>query len=112
METHPQVSDWQSVPEARVDHVEQLLTVGGHECAVVWRQTHGPGLLGTHAVGVVYPHHVARVRLVQRHQVELDRRREKVERKKEEVAKNVQFMTSNKTGGGSLKCSFLSQILR
>lgn len=57
--------------------------MGGHEGAVVLRQTHGPGLLGTHVVGVVYPYHVARVRLVQRHQVELDRRWEKVE----EVAK-------------------------
>lgn len=28
------------------------------------------------------------------------------------MAKNVQFMTSNRTGGGSLKCSFLSQLLQ
>lgn len=70
--THPEVGDRQSFPKSRIDHVDQVLAVGGDEGAVVRRQTHGLGLLVTHAVGRVQPRHVARVGLVQRHQVELE----------------------------------------
>lgn len=69
--TDPEIGDRQSFPKSRIDHVDQVLSVGGDEGAVVRRQTHGLGLLVTHAVGHVQPHHVARVGLVQRHQVEL-----------------------------------------
>lgn len=55
--------------------MDQVLPVGGDEGAVVGRQTHGLGLLVAQAVGHVQPHHVARVGLVQRHQVELRVRR-------------------------------------
>lgn len=72
--TDPEVGDGQGLPESRVDHVDQVLPVRGDEGAVVWRQTHGLGLLVAHAVGRVQPHHVPRVGLVQRHQVELGRR--------------------------------------
>ena len=69
--THPEVGDGQRLPGAGEDHVDQVLAVGRHEGAVVWRQTHGLGLLVAHSVSRVQPHHVARVGLVQRHQVEL-----------------------------------------
>lgn len=47
--------------------MDQVLPVGGDEGAVVWSQTHRLGLLVTHPVGHVEPHHVARVGLVQSH---------------------------------------------
>lgn len=70
--THPEVSHWQSFPETRVDHVDQVLPLGGDEGAEVRGQTHRLGLLVAHPVSGVEPHHVARVGLVQRHQVELE----------------------------------------
>lgn len=70
--TDPQIGDGQSFPKSRIDRVDQVPPVGGDEGAVVGRQTHGLGLLVTHAVGRVRPRHVARVGLVQRHQVELE----------------------------------------
>lgn len=71
----PEIGYRQSLPKSRIDHVDQVLPVGGDEGAVVGRQPHGLGLLVTQAVGYVQPHHVARVGLVQRHQVELRARR-------------------------------------
>lgn len=56
---------------AVVHHVDQVLAVGGDEGPVVGGQAHGLGLLVAHAVGCVQAHHVTRVRLVQRHQIEL-----------------------------------------
>lgn len=71
--TDPEIGDRQSFPKSREDHVDQVLPAGGDEGAVVGGQTHRLGLLVTHAVGHVQPHHGARVGLVQRHQVELER---------------------------------------
>lgn len=71
----PEIGYRQSFPKSWIDHVDQVLPVGGDEGTVVGRQTHGLGLLVTQAVGHVQPHHVARVGLVQRHQVELRARR-------------------------------------
>lgn len=71
--THPQVGNWQIFPETRIDHVDQVLPVGGNEGAVVRRQTHRLGLLKTHPVGHVETHQVAGVGLVQSHEVELER---------------------------------------
>lgn len=51
--------------------MDQVLPVRGDKGAVVGRQAHRLGLLVAHAVGRVRPRHVARVRLVERHQVEL-----------------------------------------
>ena len=51
--------------------MDQVLPAGGDEGAVVRGQAHRLGLLVTHAVGRLRPRHVARVGLVQRHQVEL-----------------------------------------
>lgn len=70
--THPEIGDWQSFPETRKDHMDQVLPVGRDEGTVVWCQTHGLGLLVTQPVSCVESHHVARVGLVQGHQVELE----------------------------------------
>lgn len=70
-ETHPQVGDGQGVPVPVVHQVGQVTVVGGDEGSVVEGQTHGLGLLVAHVVGHVRAHHQTRVRLVQRHQVEL-----------------------------------------
>lgn len=69
--THPEVGDRQGVPVAVVHHVDQVLAVGGDEGPVEGGQAHGLGLLVAHAVRHVQAHHVTRVRLVERHQVEL-----------------------------------------
>lgn len=52
--------------------MDQVLPLGGDEGAEVRGQTHRLGLLVAHPVSGVEPHHVARVGLVQRHQVELE----------------------------------------
>lgn len=65
--THPQVGNGQSFTETRIDHVDQVLPVGGDEGAVVGGQAHRLGLLITHPVGHVETHQVAGVGLVQGH---------------------------------------------
>lgn len=87
--THPQVGNWQSFPETGIDQVDQVLPVGRNEGAVVWSQTHRLGLLVTHAISRVEPHHVARVGLVQGHQVELER--EDVDQKDVEELEKLGF---------------------
>ena len=68
---YPEVGDGQRAAEAGVDHVDQVLSVGGDEGAVVGLQAHGLGLLITHAIGGVQAHHVPGVGLVEGHQVQL-----------------------------------------
>lgn len=81
--------------------MDQVLPVGGDEGAVVGRQPHGLGLLVTQAVGHVQPHHVARVGLVQRHQVELRARR----RRRSSVRTTQLLLSASETHVHILSCS-------
>lgn len=92
--THPEVGDGQSVPEARVDHVDQVLLVGGDEGAVVGGEAHGLGLLVAQPVGRVQPRHVSRVRLIKGHQVELKEARRRRRRRR---VRHVNVMKKNST---------------
>lgn len=84
-ETHPQVGDRQGVPVVVVHHVDQVLAVGGDEGPVEGGQTHGLGLLVAHLVSHVQALDLTRVRLVERHQVELNIHNNKKVKKKRTI---------------------------
>lgn len=94
---------------AVVHHVDQVLAVGGDEGPVEGGKTHGLGLLVAHAVGHVQAHHVSRVWLVERHQVELKIHNNKSMKKKQTTfiaptVEKFEYLQQQKTVWCKKKC--------